>query len=159
MTLLGWIILLMVSGIVLLVAELMLPSHGVLGALAVLCLLGSVGVCFRVNQWAALALFLAMIAATPFAWSAAVRIWPKTPIGRRMVLQPVENARQPLPFQIGQTGVSLSELKPMGECDFSGRRVEARCESGFIAAGVRVVIVSADGRRATVREVTNTAIG
>ena len=157
MTLVGWIILLVVAGLVLAAAELMLPAHGVLGALGVLCLLASVGVCFRVHQWAALALFLAMVAATPFAWSAAVRIWPKTPIGRRMVLQPVVNARQPLAFQIGQIGVSLSELKPMGECDFGGRRVEARCESGFIAAGARVVIVSADGRRATVREAAGTA--
>jgi membrane-bound ClpP family serine protease len=157
MTLVGWIILLVVAGLVLLAAELMLPSHGVLGALAVLCLLGSVGVCFRVSQWASLALFLAMVGATPFAWSAAVRIWPKTPVGRRMVLQPVENARPLLPFQIGQTGVSLSELKPMGECDFGGRRVEARCEAGFIEAGARVVVVSADGRRATVREATDIA--
>ncbi|MFI5378906.1 MAG: NfeD family protein [Tepidisphaerales bacterium] len=157
MTLVGWIIFLVVAGLVLLVAELMLPSHGLLGALAVLCLLGSVGVCFRVNQWAAVVLLLAMVVATPFAWSAAVRIWPRTPVGRRIVLQPVENARLPLPFQLGQTGIALSELKPMGECDFGGRRVEVRCESGFIAAGTRVVIVSADGRRATVREATGTA--
>ncbi|MGA2497335.1 MAG: NfeD family protein [Tepidisphaeraceae bacterium] len=157
MTLAGWIILLIVAGAVLLVAELMLPSHGVFGALAVLCVLGSVGICFRVNPWAALWLFLVMVGATPFVWSAAVRIWPRTPLGRRMVLQPVENARQPLPFQIGQIGVALSELKPMGECDFGGRRVEVRCESGFVAAGARVVVVSADGRRATVREATGAA--
>ncbi len=124
MTLIGWIIFLGVAGLLLLVAELILPAHGLLGALGVLCFLAAVGICFRLNQWFALALFLALVAATPVAWSAAVRIWPRTPVGRHIVLQPVEINRDPLPFRIGQTGYSLSELKPMGECDFDAFGVQ-----------------------------------
>jgi membrane-bound ClpP family serine protease len=152
-TLAGWLILLLVAGAVLLLAELILPAHGVLGACGVVSMLCAVGVCFRLSPWASLGLLLAMLLATPFAWSAAVRIWPNTPIGRRVVLPRVEMERAPMAFQLGQKGVAVGDLKPMGECSFEGKRVDARAESGIIPAGTPVVVVSADGRMATVRAV------
>jgi membrane protein implicated in regulation of membrane protease activity len=156
MTSAGWLIFLLVAAALLLLAEFLLPAHGSLGAFGVLCLLAAVGLCYRINPWAAVALLLALVAVMPFAWSAAVRIWPRTPVGRRVLLPPVPDEEHPLEFQLGQVGVAISELRPMGECELGGQRVAARADAGIIAAGTRVIVVSADGRTAAVRALAQT---
>jgi membrane-bound serine protease (ClpP class) len=155
MTGLEWLVALLVAGVVLVLAELVLPTHGVLGVLGVLCFLAAVGVCYSLSQWGAVLMLLALLAATPVAWSAAVRWWPYTFTGRRIFLPPVVSQPEPLPFQIGQEGIAVSDLRPMGECELGGRRVSARGEGPVIAAGTRVVVVSADGRTPLVRPVAN----
>jgi membrane-bound ClpP family serine protease len=150
--LLSWIIALLAIGLALIVAEIFLPAWGILGGLGAVALLAAVGVCYRLEPWMSLAMLLAMVALTPLVWRLALRIWPKTPIGRRLLLPEVENTAEPLPFQIGQEGTAISELKPMGECQFGARRVAARSRQGIIHPGTRVTVVSADGRTATVQE-------
>ena len=80
-------------------------------------------------------------------------LWPRTPMARKMMLPPVESRPDPLPFHMGQLGVAVSELKPMGVCEFDGRRVESVSESGVVAAGSRVKVMGADNRRPLVRVV------
>jgi membrane-bound ClpP family serine protease len=143
--------LLMLIGIVLLIAEMMLPSHGVLGLGAAGCILGAIFVASRQNTWAGLALLLAVAAMTPFAWVAFVKIWPRTPIGRRVVLPPVTNEPpQPL-VRVGQAGVTMSELRPIGVCDFDGVRIEAHSEHGIVPPGTAVRVVALVNNRPTVR--------
>src|SRR5262245_25233943 len=84
----GLAALLLAIGAILLFAELLLPTHGLLGLAgggAILCAVFAVS---RRNPWAGLALLLVLAAATPFVWAAAMKIWPRTPLGRRIVLPP-----------------------------------------------------------------------
>ena len=145
--------LLMVIGVALLVAEMLLPSHGILGIGAAGCILGAIVVAMRQSAWAGLALLLVVTAMTPFAWVAFVKIWPKTPIGRRIVLPPVGNQPPaPPPVRVGQAGVAMSELRPMGVCEFDGGvRVEAHSEHGIVPPGTRVEVVALVNNRPTVR--------
>src|SRR5687768_14168228 len=92
--------LLMAIGIVLVIAELLLPSHGILGLGAAGCIFGAVFVASRQNAWAGLGLLLGVVALTPFAWVAFVKIWPKTPVGKRVVLPPVTNEPPAQPVRI-----------------------------------------------------------
>ena len=57
-------------------------------------------------------------------------------IGRVTLCDP-----EPLPVQIGQTGTTVSELRPMGTCDFAGQRVEAISELGIIPRGQQIRVV------------------
>jgi membrane-bound ClpP family serine protease len=141
----------MLVGVVLLVAELLLPSHGVLGLGSAGCILGAIFIASRQNVWAGLGLLVGVAAMTPFAWVAFVKVWPKTPVGRRVVLPPVENERpQPL-VRIGQAGVTMSELRPIGVCEFDGVRVEAHSEHGIVPPGTAVRIIAVVNNRPTVR--------
>ena len=145
------VMLLMAIGVVLTIAELLLPSHGVLGVGAAGCILGAIVVASRENAWAGLALLLGVVALVPFAWTAFVKIWPKTPVGRRVVLPPVTNdAPQPL-VRIGQSGVTMSELRPIGVCDFDGVRVEAQSEHGIVEPGRNVKVIALVNNRPMVR--------
>jgi membrane-bound serine protease (ClpP class) len=64
-----------------------------------------------------------------------------------------ERRIEPLPVQIGEVGVAVSEMRPGGECEFAGRRLEAYSDHGIISAGTRVQVVSIDNRRPVVRAV------
>jgi membrane-bound ClpP family serine protease len=143
--------LLMVIGVALLVAEMLLPSHGILGVAAAGCILGAIVVAIRQSAWAGLILLLVVTAMMPFAWVAFVKIWPKTPIGRRIVLPPVENQPSPQLVRVGQIGVTMSELRPMGVCEFDGVRIEAHSEHGIVPPGTSVTVVALVNNRPTVR--------
>lgn len=148
-------LLLFAAGAVLLVAEVGLPSHGVLGLLAAMCIVAGVGVVFYLHQWAGLALAAGLAVATPFAIGLWLKIWPKTPLGRRLILSPPAAGKQAPPggaataagVSIGHTGITASELRPGGTCDFGGERVACTAEHGLIPPGTAVrVIAVADGR-------------
>ncbi|CAN5610501.1 hypothetical protein BH10PLA1_BH10PLA1_05430 [soil metagenome] len=147
------IFLLFLAGILMLLAELFLPTQGLLGILGIIAILVAVGKTFWINQWAGVGLLLATMAAIPFAWSTAMKIWPKTPFGRRLVLPPIASIPDPPAFHLGQIGVSLSQLRPMGLVDFGGKSVEATCEIGVIEAGRAVTVTSIQNRRPVVRAV------
>src|SRR5262245_50282128 len=69
------------AGLVLLVGELLLPTHGVLGILGVLCFAGALFMVFRVNQWIGLGAFVALILASPFIITHAMNLWARSPVG------------------------------------------------------------------------------
>jgi membrane-bound ClpP family serine protease len=136
------ILILVGAGIVLLVGELLLPTHGGLGIAGVLSLLGAVGVCFYLNQWLGLGVLVAGILISPFVWNFMIAAWLKTPVGKRIVLTPFESKVSPPPVQPGDIGVTVSELRPMGEVEFGQMRIEAISELGMIPPGSTVRVVA-----------------
>jgi membrane-bound ClpP family serine protease len=155
MTPLGLAILLFAVAAGLLVAEMLLPAHGTLGVLAALALLGGIVACYRVSH--ALALYVALGAAlvAPFAGALWIKLWPKTPLGRRLILRPVSpgDGLAAHPVSVGQAGVVATDLRPTGLCDFNGERVECRSERGLLPAGQRVEVIAVVDGRPTVRAV------
>ena len=146
-------ILLLLAGLVLLVAEMLLPSQGILGLLGAAALAACVVVSFRIDSRLGFGVLVAMFVATPFAWMLWVKVWPKTAVGRKMILAPVAGELPDAAVAVGQSGVTVSELRPMGVCAFGDRRVEARAERGTIPAGSAVQVVEVVDRRPTVRAV------
>jgi membrane-bound ClpP family serine protease len=144
---------LLLGGLVLLAGEVLLPAQGILGVLGGACLLGSIGVGFWINQWLGAGLLTAVLIASPFAATAAINLWPKTPFGKRIILIP-EPSRVTLPtVAAGETGTAISELRPMGEIEVNGQRLEARSDRGLISAGSSVRIVGLVDGRVIVRAV------
>jgi membrane-bound ClpP family serine protease len=145
------ILLLLLGGVVLLVAEMLLPTQGVLGVFGVVALGAAVVVGFRIDSRAGFGMLVAIVVAAPFAGMLWVKLWPKTSVGRRMILGPVTSGLTDAGVTVGQTGTSVSELRPMGVCAFGNERVEARAERGTIPAGKPVEVVEIVDRRPTVR--------
>ena len=147
-------ILLFAVGAVLLVLEALLPAAGIIGAGGVLAVLGAIGVCFRVSPSLGLGALIGAALLTPIAWSLWVKLWPRTPMGRRLILQTVAGGAKPAAaVRVGQAGTTVSELRPAGECEFAGERVEAYSEGGVVPAGRPVRAVSVTGGRVLVRPV------
>ncbi len=145
--------LLFVIGAVLLFGELVLPTHGVLGVLGGLAVAGGVGASFMLGKWIGLSVFLGVLAVSPFVAVWLINIYPKTPVGRRMILQDETTVGRPPPVHIGQEGVTVTMLRPSGEVEFDGQRLEVISERGFIESGKGVKVVAIANNRAVVREV------
>jgi membrane-bound ClpP family serine protease len=155
MTPLGLAILLFAVAAGLVVAEMLLPAHGTLGVLAALALLGGVAACYQVSHALALYVALGLALAAPLAGALWIKLWPKTPLGRRLILRPMTPA-DGLPvraMRVGQAGVVATDLRPTGLVEFNGERLEARSERGILPAGQRVEVIAIVDGRPTVRAV------
>lgn len=147
------------------IAELFVPSGGLLGASALLCLIGGVVMLFRVDTTVGLIGAIVSVLAIPVALLLALKIWPSTPIGRALTLgandeqeDSAYDGQAPLPapthapsIAIGSLGKTLTELRPVGTCLFEGKRQECLSEAGMIAKGVQVKVIAADGIQIKVR--------
>lgn len=152
-----WPSLCLAVGLLLLFAEVFIPSGGLIGFLA----LGFLAVClylaFTTTSYG-LVFLVVMGLLIPIALALAVHLWPKTPMGKYMFLSPpqpeevVPDARHlTIEHLVGQLGRTLTPLRPTGSVDFDGRRLEAISEEGLIPAGALVKAVQARGGRLIVR--------
>ena len=153
MTLTTLVILLLLAGVVLMLAEALLPTQGLLGVVGAVAMLSAVVVSFRIDSRVGFALLAGLVVIAPFAGMLWVKLYPKTPVGRRMILGPVAHEVAAAPVSVGQTGTTVSELRPMGTCEFAGVRVEALSDQGIVAPGQTVQVVNLNNRRPTVRVV------
>ncbi len=94
----------------------------------------------------------------------AYRIFPKTRFGKAVTLTPPERERgdaipdtEALKELLGKSGLVLSDLRPVGMCDFSGRRVECVAETGYIEKDNKVTVIHVEGTQLTVRMVEEKA--
>jgi membrane-bound serine protease (ClpP class) len=155
MSALEWAILLAVSSAALFVIELCVPAHGVGAVSGLLCALGAVVACCLIGPWVgAGAVVCALLLAPGLGWFLE-KAWPRSPLGRQLVLQQPADAPRVVAAQVGEEGVAISELRPMGICELNGRRVAVQCAHGQLAAGSRVVVIAAEGNSVIVRPAGN----
>ena len=149
------IFLLLVAATILIVADLFLPSGGILSVVGVGLLVTACIVCFTINRWLGLAVLFAMTVSSPLIGWGLITAWGRTPLGRRMILQ---HADAPLPREVvgvGQVGRTLSALRPMGEAVFDTpggeMTVQARSEFGDLPPQTPVRVTHFRDGVATVR--------
>jgi membrane-bound serine protease (ClpP class) len=146
----------------LLVAEVFVPSGGLISICSLACLIAGVAIFFRAGTaagWIGVAIAVVMI---PAVLIAAYKIFPKTRFGKSVVLSPpqretgdaVPDTGQ-LEHLLGCTGVVITPLRPVGMCDFSGRRVECVAESGYVDKGGKVQVIGVQSTQVTVRAVAD----
>jgi len=146
----------------LLIAEVFVPSGGLISVSAFACLIGGLMIFFRhsaTTGWIGVGLAVIMI---PSVLIIAYKIFPKTRFGRAVTLTPPE--RKPgeaipdtneLEKLVGAVGLVLTPLRPVGMCDFSGRRVECVAESGYVDRGKSVRVIRIQCTQLTVRVIEN----
>lgn len=150
-----WMILFLLLGAVLVFAELLLPTHGLLGIAAIACFAVVIGICFQINRWLGIAVLAGGIVLSPFLGMVLLSAWQKSPIGKRLTLTATAGKADTAAVMIGQTGVAVSELRPTGECEFGEHRLQATSDSGLIHAGTTVRVIAFTNGVATVRPLTS----
>lgn len=150
---LGIAAILLLIGVVLLVAEIIIPSHGLLSVLAAAAFTGGVVYSFKSGLLLGVIVLAVLVVASPFVFMWMMQLWPKTWVGKRLVL----NATTPPPEKasavaVGQVGCTVTELRPIGECDFGTTREEVISEHGLIKSGTQVIVIHHEvGGRPVVR--------
>ncbi len=140
------LLLLFGAGALMLVAEIFIPSHGILTVAGLGFLVVAVVKTFSyAGEMAGAVAVLACLVFLPIFAYLSVKYWPHTPIGRRIVPRnPILTAADSaIPIEelqklIGQTGRAVSPLRPVGICEFQGRRYSCVAELGMVDAGAVV---------------------
>ncbi len=153
------IIVLLVIGLVFLLMEVFIPSAGLLLIGGVGALSGSLFVAFRSSLALGVLVIVLIVILLPTEIIIGVKLFPKTPLGKRMILGPkaqtTASDRAPvedLSGLVGKEGVTLTYLRPAGVADLEGRRVDVVAEGTMIDAHRPVKVVLVDGNRVVVRE-------
>ena len=151
-------VFLIVGGLMLLLADLFVPSGGVLIVLG----LGGMGVgiafLFRydttVGVWALVATALAL----PVGGVLLFKLWAYTPLARMAAPGPAPTDAdipfdQGLQLLRGRHGKTLTALRPAGMVEFDGRRVDSLTEGMMVESGQWVRCVEVRGGTVIVRPV------
>lgn len=162
--LLLWGLVLLGLGVVLLVAELFLPSGGLLSVLSGVCAIAGIVVLFRHDTTWGVSGLLFVLVMGPMAAIFMVRVWPHTPVGRAVLgtsneedVQKQHEAedlerRQWLAL-VGKEGLVLSDLRPVGVVEIDGKRYDALSETTLIRSGQKVRVSAVESRQVKVRPI------
>jgi membrane-bound ClpP family serine protease len=153
--------LLIVLGLALLVAELFIPSGGALFIASCLCILGGVVLTFIYGDTATgMVTLLSVFVVVPAVGALMLYLWPRTPMGKRLILPPDQDAtvaQLPVNLELeglrGRYGRALSDLRPAGAVDFHGRRVDVISEGQMVPVGAWVRCVDVRAATVVVRQV------
>lgn len=159
----GWIlfaVFLYLACAALLIAEVFVPSGGIISICAFACLFGGIYIFYQRGTGACVAGVIVAIIMIPTVLILAYRVFPKTRFGKEIILarpqrQPGDAVpdSQKLEKLLGRKGVVLTPLRPVGACDFSGQRVECVAESGYLDKGKEIMVIGVESSKVTVREV------
>jgi len=143
---------------VLIVAEVFVPSGGIISICALACLMGGLILFFNQSTTVGIVGIGVAIVMIPVVLVAAYKIFPRTGFGKSVTLTPPKrNAGDAIPDTdrlkelLGAEGLVITPLRPVGMCDFSGQRVECVAEGGYVDKGKSVKVIHAEGTQLTVR--------
>jgi membrane-bound ClpP family serine protease len=142
----------------LIVAEVFVPSGGIISVCAFACLVGGILIFFRhstTTGWVGIVIAMVMI---PTTLIFAYKAFPNTRFGKSVTLKPSE--RTPgdaipdtprLKEMLGAEGMVITPLRPVGMVDFTGKRIECVVESGYVEKNRKVKVIRVQGTQLTVR--------
>lgn len=171
MDLLTLAIILFVAGVFLGVAEIFIPSAGVLVVLSIGTFIGSIVCAFKVSPLYGIITVLAAPLVMLVVVVKGFKIFPKTLIGRRMILahpdEPEDAPQVDAPAStgpgaeadgelVGREGVARTDLRPSGSAQIGNRRYNVVSEGDFISPGAKVRVIEVRGNRIVVEAVDNT---
>lgn len=144
----------------LLALEIFLPSLGLLTLFAVGAFAYATYLFFQISPvagWWGLASAVVII---PLCWVAFYKIFPRTAIGKAMILKssprpkgdglPLQDQLTPL---VGQRGMTASPLRPVGVCRIGNLRVVCQSEIGYIPQNRTIEVVAVQGQTVIVRQI------
>ncbi len=149
-----WAFLLLVIGLFAVVLELFVPSAGILGIAAGILIVTSVVLGFMESFTYGVILLTAAVVTIPGLLALMVKVWPYTPLGRRILLKDlkpedvlpnyVENKEQKERLE-GQLGIAQTKMLPSGIVMVDGEKFDAVSEGFAVEEGDPVRVISVRG--------------
>lgn len=150
----GVVLLLLIVGLALLVAEVMLVSFGVILALAGVALFSAVFVAFQTSVTFGAIIVGTEAVLTPLVLMASFKLLPKTKLGKELILDGTAGtaaaADAALSALLQKEGVTLTPLRPAGYARIDGRKVDVTTRGEMLDADVPVVVLDVSANRVVV---------
>jgi membrane-bound ClpP family serine protease len=157
--LLIWGLVLLALAFAVVVIDLLLPTAGILAAVAIVLAIAGVVCLFRYDtRWGVTGALLVIVGG-PALFVVGFKLMPHTPVGRKLILgasdeeQPPRPAGSPLEKLVGSEGMVVTDLRPVGTVRIGDQKFEAVSETTLIRAGATVRVTATDGLSLKVRPV------
>lgn len=159
-----WSIILFLLALAIIALELFIPSGGVLGVLATMAIVGSLVFAFMDGWGTGATMTIVVIVVVPLVLASALKWWPHTPIGQKILNTPPENADDVLPETdpryelrelIGTLAIAKTKMLPSGIVMIGKRSYDAVGEGPAIEPGQTVRVIGVDMNRLEVRFVAS----
>ena len=151
-----WSILLFVLGIALIVVEMFQPGFGVAGVGGILCLI--VDIFITANSWLqGLILAAALLVLLALLFAIFVLLSARGHFPGRLVLRDSTDAEagfsaaEDLQYLMGRRGVAATDLRPSGNADFDGVKLDVVTRGEFVERGSAVAVIEVEGNRIVVK--------
>ena len=158
---------LLAVGILLFVIEILIPTGGILGLMAIAAGIGAVVAFSFESPILGSVSFAGLLVLVPLAINFALKIFPNTPIGKKLILGEDEDDEEELArleaarraeqerkqALVGAEGVTSTAMRPGGSVRIDGVTIDASSEVGMLEAGVKVKVTRVDGFVVKVRPV------
>lgn len=145
-------IILIIIGIVLLIAEIFVPSFGITGVIGIASIIA--GVVFTSDSFiGGLLLFTVIIVVALILMYIAYKLMSS--VKSPLILTESLNEEKPnekLAFFLGKNGKALTPLRPAGTGDFEGVRLDILTRGEFIEKGKAITVEEIIGKKIIVKE-------
>lgn len=150
----GYIILLLLFGVLFLIAELvLLPGVSIGALLAIVCYGSAIYLAFAQSATVGVVILVGAILSAVIAsvFSLRAKTWQRFALKKEIRSQSMPAPEQEL--QVGDRGVTVSRLSPMGKVEFAGRTYEAKSKDAYIDPKCEIEIVGFENFSVVVKKV------
>lgn len=152
-----WVMLLILSGFILMVLEFFVPSAGSLGGLSAICLIAAIVMAYSISAAVGTVVLLVVLVAVPLVLAGMVKVWPYTPLGRRLFLTPPapepDSVETDLKQYVGRVGVAMTPMLPAGMIRIERVNFDAVADGEAVEKGDKVLVKSVRMKRLIIRKV------
>jgi membrane-bound serine protease (ClpP class) len=156
-----WAVLLLALGAALAILEIFFPSAGILGFLSASSIIAAIVMGFQQGPLTGVFVILTAVVGLPVVIVLGFKYWPKTAMGRRVLLTPPTSEevlpndpeKQFLRSLVGRSGRAKSKLLLSGVISIDGRTIDAVSESQPIEPGQAVRVIQVRGHGVVVRPI------
>jgi membrane-bound ClpP family serine protease len=154
-----WIpILLQALGALVLIAEFVLPSAGILTIIAASLIGYSLYMVFTdISTFAGYMMILADLFVLPAVVFVGFKIMASSPVTLKTSLSReagYTSQSEALAGWLGKTGEAITDLRPAGTAKIEGKRVDVVSRGEYIGKGSQIRVTAVDGNRVVVREIS-----
>lgn len=142
-------IILILIGIMLLVAEIFIPSFGVTGIIGIISILA--GVILTADSFiGGLVLFIGILVVAVILMYIAYRILAavKSPF---ILKESLNEDKDDLTFFVGKQGTAITPLRPSGTAELDGLRIDVITRGDFIEKGTAIIVEAVVGKKIIVK--------
>ncbi|MBF0225478.1 MAG: serine protease [Desulfobacterales bacterium] len=151
-----WVIVLQIIGVLVVIAEVIIPSAGVLAILALGILGYSLFIAFmEISTMIGTIILGADIIIMPFVLVTSFKLLAKSPITLRKTLlssEGVTSQSSELQTYMDKTGTSLSDLRPSGTALIDNKRIDVVTRGEYIEKNLTIIVISVKGNQIIVRK-------
>jgi membrane-bound serine protease (ClpP class) len=152
-------VILQLIGVLVVIAEIILPSGGILSILATGLFGYSLYLVFTyISSSAGLAFIMADLILIPFLVYFGIKFLAKSPVTLRARLAKKDGVTSQSPEQenfLGSQGRAITDLRPSGVALIDEERVDVVTRGEYIEKHTKVVVIAVSGNRIIVKQIDN----